>query len=304
MTVVTINPWRALAALLVIVAPVGATAAETSFASGGYSFSLSLDPILQAAGAMALSAPSVPFTSGTGQQAVVRTEFGGAHQEWRVPYSSPGTFGGIVSGTNSVSTAPVGFTGNYMAITSSGGAATATTWFWEQNWQNQQMKAATVLWGSVSAGETLAFYGSNSWAPLTGDAILAAASAQGLSGGSYYVTVNALGGNNFSGIMATRETAGTLEYAILQTSKSNYVPVAVTPVVVEPIMVAPASPVQFAPAPAAPADPITAPSGVPAPVLGATPMGGLASFALLMGLAMRRSRRARLANAGEQAARA
>lgn len=282
-----------LAAALLSLAPIaGAEANTTSFGDGKFTFTLSNAPTTAPTNAVAYTIPTSVAVGAYGTNTVaVQVDNVALTRVISQGYAATtGSSLGVLSGGG---TAPYtsfteSFGGNYLSINREGAVTSQLYVYYGMRnagntaWVASPQKSTSLLWGSVGAGDIVSLtQGPSTIVTLSGSQILAAAASLGFTGNnnSYYVTINAVGANTFYEAKYYNNTQGTsFEVAPLWYSVSTAPTdalVANAPVVTPPVVEPPA---------------IEPPVGAPAPVLGATPVGGALGLAILgmMGLARRR----------------
>lgn len=268
-----------------------------------FSFSLSLAPI--SGGTQAISLPQYDARVSTSRPA------NGAHSPTSRSYSlSDGTkvwdyldgesatnLAGVFVGDSALTQAPVsapgtGYAGAYLATVGTNSRYASHLWFTGGTNSTTVIKSMNILWGSVEASNLFAIDSAASagFSSISGAEILAAASALGIGGGiggsqSYYVTINAQPGKGFYSTFGYTGAGTAFEYATLSVSKAeaNYA-------ARDSYSLAGPSGIGFSPA-SSDAGAGTAPQGAPAPVVGATSLGGLLSLGMLGGVGLRSRRR-------------
>lgn len=265
----------ASAALLALAPLSDAVANATLTSDGRFTFSLSIEP-------NAVSATAVPFSIPVGVNRSAGTSSGNIFQidpvsNQRVVWNAAATStaGSYVSIGSGGSLAPYTsadeqMTGGYVTLLSNSTGGTSVSARMQDptgatSWTNMQLKSASFLWGSVESTNRMEIIGSATTV-ITGADILAAAASLGFSGNneSYYVTVNAVGGNNFHTTRFVTTSPGTaFQIAPLSFDKQLTEVNAVL---------------------------FTTPVPAPAPVVGATPLGGALALSVLgfVGLRQRR----------------
>lgn len=265
----------------------------TLFGDARYTFSLSLAPNAASTSAVPFSIPAALNHSVSGPTSSTAVQdFSGdrIRLSWQTSYFNNGDSTAYVTsgGADAPNVYAYGgqqYAGEYFVLRARGTSASvqsnAYINFTDLNTSGgaagpSQIKSMAVLWGSVQAGDLIRLTGSPTHnISLSGAEVLAAAAALGITGneGSYYVTINAVGDNSFRQVrFQTSHThlGQTFQVAPLSYSKEL--------MVVNEVLVPPPMPVS---------EPL---QGVPAPVVGATPVGGALAMALLgfVGLGKRR----------------
>lgn len=263
----------AAAALMSILPLAGAMANATLTADGRYTFSLSIEPNAVSATAVAYSIPA-QVSQSAGQSSGNIFQIDSATNRrviWNA--SATSTAGSYVSiGTGGslapYSSADAQLSGGYISLLSNSTGSTSVSARMQDptgatSWANMQLKSASFLWGSVESTNRMEIVGSATTV-ITGAEVLAAAASLGFTGnnGSYYVTVNAVGANNFHTTRFFTTSPGT----VFQIAPLSYDKQLTT-----------VNAVLFPPPPVVEPPPV----GAPAPVLGASPLGGLLGLGLL-----------------------
>lgn len=271
----------AAAALMSMLPQADAHANATLFGDGRFSFSLSIEPNGVPATATPISIPGSVNVGVNQSSDYFQLGPNGDRLRWQsVSTNSPGNYVALLTGGASApyTSSTDQFEGSFLQANQTGsGSVGVYLGFTTRNaadtsWIVESQKSMTMLWGSVSAADRVDFVQTGYTATLRGSDILAAASSLGFTGNnnSYYVTVNAVGTNSFRQVSFLAGAPGnTFEFVPLQYDSE----------------VATVNAVLFPPPVV-----VDVPAGAPAPVLGASPVGGMLGLGMLgfIGLGRRR----------------